>query len=291
MSEILEIPKYDCDVPIIFYQHEGRIWTKPHWHKEIEIIYVLEGVLNLGVDGEIVRLEKGQIYLINGGINHYFLSSPGSHRLVFQLDADFFLHSHYFSHHKPLVDRIRELEVNSKDWPEESLRRMQAILDEITIELKEKKNGYNYESMGYLYLLISEINRGIPKRKKEEKLSRSSEQNLDILRKIDSIYAYIEKNYAQQLKLEDIAEHVGYSPQYFSYFFKEHTGKTFITFLNEYRLGKAKWMLITKDWTVSEIAYRSGFQSIQTFYYTFEKHMDEAPLAYRKKIRNTLDEE
>ncbi len=71
--------------------------------------------------------------------------------------------------------------------------------------------------------------------------------------------AYIAKNYAQGLTLEQVAAHARMAPTYFSRIFKQELGCTFIKYLTRVRLEEAKRLLSTTTLPVAEIAYAVGY--------------------------------
>ncbi|MNT81682.1 HTH-type transcriptional regulator YesS [compost metagenome] len=77
---------------------------------------------------------------------------------------------------------------------------------------------------------------------------------------------------------------MGFSPYYFTKFFKKNTGMTFVTFLNEYRLNKAKWILLNENHSVTEVSEEAGFSSVKTFHHFFKEATGTSPLKYRMKI-------
>ena len=99
----------------------------------------------------------------------------------------------------------------------------------------------------------------------------------------------VEWRFMVHMSLEEVAAEIGYSQFYFTRFFKRNTGKTFITFLNDYRIDKAKWLLINSTLSVTEIISQVGFESDKTFYRLFKQSMAISPLAYRKQMH--LDKE
>ncbi len=62
MSLYLEIPEINPLFPFKTFTNEGWSITYPHWHKEIEFIYCLEGTVRLGVDDEIIQMHVDEIY-------------------------------------------------------------------------------------------------------------------------------------------------------------------------------------------------------------------------------------
>lgn len=151
-------------------------------------------------------------------------------------------------------------------------------------EIMVQQTGYQFSLKAELFELITRLLRNIPKKEK------TSEKNyklatLDILEKLDVIFSYVETHYQEELTLQDIAEVSGYSTFYFTKFFKKNTGKTFLTFLNEYRIEKAKWLLINSNLPVSEIITQSGFENDKTFYHLFKRLMTMPPLEYRNAMK------
>lgn len=96
------------------------------------------------------------------------------------------------------------------------------------------------------------------------------------------IKEYIEKNYSEDISLNNISSHIGLTPSYFSTFFKEHFNKSFVDYLNRIRIDKAKEMLITTQLTITEIGFKVGFNTIQNFMRVFKKYESISPGKYRE---------
>ncbi|HLA53199.1 MAG TPA: AraC family transcriptional regulator [Flavitalea sp.] len=99
--------------------------------------------------------------------------------------------------------------------------------------------------------------------------------------RINAVYQYVSKNYGKRIYLEEVASHVNMSEENFSRFFSKTMMKSFFTFLNEYRIGSACKLLIETDKQISEICYKSGFESIPFFYKQFKKFMHCQPRTFR----------
>lgn len=68
----------------------------------------------------------------------------------------------------------------------------------------------------------------------------------------------------------------------FSRFFKKTFNTSFFSFLNEYKVSMVCKMLINEDLSISEIAYKVGYNNLTFFYRQFQKHMGMSPSKYRK---------
>lgn len=97
---------------------------------------------------------------------------------------------------------------------------------------------------------------------------------------------YVHSNYDQDITLEQIAEFVHVSPNYFSKLFKEETGNNFIEWLNRYRIDKSKSILANTDKKCYIIAEEVGYNDYRYFSYNFKKYMEISPRKFRKNTKS-----
>ena len=94
---------------------------------------------------------------------------------------------------------------------------------------------------------------------------------------------YIENNYAnEELSLNTVASHVNFSPNHLSTVFSQQTGQTFIKYLTDYRMNKAKEMLRCSSKKSSVIAQEVGYKDPHYFSYLFKKTQNMTPTQYRE---------
>jgi len=99
--------------------------------------------------------------------------------------------------------------------------------------------------------------------------------------RIGNIYNFIMQNYSESISLEDVAKTAYMTPESFCRYFKNHTGHTFISFLNEIRINEAcKKLTEHKFDSISTIAYKCGFKSINNFNRVFKGIIGTSPRAY-----------
>lgn len=103
--------------------------------------------------------------------------------------------------------------------------------------------------------------------------------------RLEKIRIYVSCNFARKILLEDIAAHIGMNRSAFCAFFKQQTGQTFITWLNEFRIGKACEMLSGGDMRVNEVASAVGFESIQHFTRVFHRIKGMPPTQWTVLVR------
>ena len=98
------------------------------------------------------------------------------------------------------------------------------------------------------------------------------------------IHDFVEENYQRRVYLKELAGLVNMSEQAFSRYFSKMMGRPFLTYLNEYSITVAGRMLIETDWSISQIGYTCGYESLPFFHKQFNKFMGESPSKYRKKF-------
>lgn len=95
---------------------------------------------------------------------------------------------------------------------------------------------------------------------------------------------YIECNFAQDITLQTVADHVFLNPDYFSRYFKKHMHCTFITYLNQVRMEKAKALLQNSNLKISDVSQSVGFHNFNYFSKAFKQAYGVTPMEYRKKV-------
>ena len=88
---------------------------------------------------------------------------------------------------------------------------------------------------------------------------------------------YILLNYTSPINSEDVAKEINLNPVYFCSLFHKTTGVTFINYINNLRLHRAKQLLTLESLSVSEVCYSCGFNSSSNFLRAFKKKYGYAP--------------
>ena len=96
---------------------------------------------------------------------------------------------------------------------------------------------------------------------------------------------YIDANYAQDLSLEGISRQTDISPYYFSKLFKNKTGVTFIDYLTNLRIEKAKELLADPGRSMKEICSEVGYSDPNYFSRIFKKTTGMTPTEYKDGLK------
>lgn len=100
--------------------------------------------------------------------------------------------------------------------------------------------------------------------------------------RLSRILGFIMQRYHTHVTLDEVADIAFMTPQAFCRYFKKHTGRSFVTFLNEVRINEACKSLTHSDRPdgISTAAYKAGFNSITNFNRVFKSVKGRSPRAY-----------
>lgn len=117
-----------------------------------------------------------------------------------------------------------------------------------------------------------------------EKLQKTVQQERQASTKsfVSKAVEYVQEHYSDRnITVESVCRELGVSAAYFSTIFKKETGKTFISFLTDYRMEKAVELLMTTSDKTYIIAEKVGYADPNYFSYAFKKQYSMSPSKYR----------
>jgi AraC-like DNA-binding protein len=100
--------------------------------------------------------------------------------------------------------------------------------------------------------------------------------------RIKNVYQYVVTNFKKTIRLEEAAKAANMSPTSFCRYFKQHTRKTFSSFVNEIRVSYACRQLQDENKKMAEVCYESGFGNLSNFNKQFKSVVRLTPMQYVK---------
>lgn len=100
---------------------------------------------------------------------------------------------------------------------------------------------------------------------------------------MDDIIHYIEHNYMNNIKLENIAPLFGYNSSYLGKIFTKKVGEGFNVFIDKVRIKHSKELLVETELKVYEISEKVGYRNVDYFHTKFKRYVDQSPAEYRKQ--------
>lgn len=102
--------------------------------------------------------------------------------------------------------------------------------------------------------------------------------------KMQKAIEYIKENYATDLNMAVVSNHISMNYSLFSFTFKQYTGTNFVNYLKNIRVGEAKKLLTETDMKVNEISQAVGYDHEKHFMKTFKSITGLTPSQYRNNL-------
>jgi YesN/AraC family two-component response regulator len=158
------------------------------------------------------------------------------------------------------------------------------ILNYLLRLIKEAENRYSgYELIvnAYLQIIVALMSRNGLLIKNEQRRAWIRERSMD---NFSNLFEYISRHISEKITIADAVQIVNMSPYHFCKTFKKLTGKTFIHFLNEFRIDEAEELLKNSTLDITTISEKVGFCNINYFDQIFKKYKGMTPSFYRKTL-------
>lgn len=269
---------------VIFYNEEKPHFTVPwHFHPEIEILYVVKssGICYTG-DG-IHRFTEGEISIIGENVPHWWKSDNkyllnengnGIKALIIQFNKDIF-DANFINLNE--MRAIKEL-IRKSQRSIQFTGKSRKILGDQIIKVFRLKGIKRIVELIILLDMMAKT--------KEYKIHTSEGYSRTIntfdFFRFNNVYEYLIRNFTKPIKLREISEKANICPTAFCRYFKKHTGRTFVSFLNEVRIGYACKLLIEEERPVNIACIESGFNNLAHFNKLFKRIFNLSPTDYIK---------
>ena len=275
MSYLYEVVKYNKNIPAMILMQNKPGWrcrTHLHWHKELELIYMIHGHLDICVNGKEQTLDDNQLFFCNSEEIHITDvrdDNSFNHYLVVMLSYDF-IASHFDD-----IDSIYFCIDLNKQAKAEIISSMKQI-----VKLCENKNDMfadiqkHKEILNIYYQLLKYCSTP-----KKNKYVVKTPKNFNHAKRV---IEYIGNHYSDEISLNDMADLAELSPAYFSKYFKDTTGMSFTKYLNSVRLEYALKDMLVKNMTVTDASFENGFPNVKSFINCCKKIYGYTPAQYKR---------
>jgi len=253
-----------------------------HFHEEYEIIYIIKGKGVRLVGDNLSSFQSGELVLVGPNIPHLWRTMEdvsSVDRIIIKFDdapngIELFTLPEFASIKALLRKSITGISFS------------QAIIQRVKhhfLEIAEVENSRKWIHLLHILSILAED-------KEYEKLSIPFVSVSPLAPETDrllKVITYISENFDQEISLDKIADIASMTAQSFCRYFKKRTNKTFVQFLNEYRIGKACVLLIDNKIPISQIWQELGFNSSTNFNRLFKRLYGCTPMDFRKKYLNS----
>ncbi len=260
----------------LYSNETGPYIFEPHWHEELEIVYTLKGINRHYINGRCYDAGPGRLLTVNSEFVHNIFTDP-TLRSTREVAGFLVVISKEFLNDN--FPQYRELYfTNTKEQAsEKTVHCIQKIMEFHACSRQDEYEFLFAKSLVLELLYQMCRNEGVVKRKDVDQVN-----SLKNIERIKGVLTYVDENYMEPLSLTQVAERFHYSSTYFARYFKKCTGLTFMEFVTDYRVEKARIALMHTDRSVSEIAVENGFFDDRRLILAFKKKYGTTPLQYRK---------
>lgn len=250
-----------------------------HWHNDLEIVYVFDGSIRMGINSETRILHAGDIAICSSGDIHYYDSKDSKSKIMLAIFNPSLIGS---PGGWPLNVRLRspfiEKHLASSDGDADINNRLSAIMQELLREYNQKLEYHEQLIIGLLHELCGLILRHSPLDTINPHKDKRRITNMKIMQ---DVLEYLDVNYMHAITLADAARQANMSLFYFSRFFKSLSGMSYIAYLNNIRVNQAEQLLLSTDQSILDIALDCGFNNIRTFNRVFKQVKQRTPSELR----------
>lgn len=254
-----------------------------HRHKQLEIIFMLTGTINIRIQEDVYQLQVGDIILINPYDLHGLIAtSEDNVFLCFKVGTEYYdYYASNFSTKRFLCNStLSEKVAFDKNSPFEELWKRLAML---VFQQNDNQSVYGF-SVGMIILDIGKILITNFQSESSENYVHSKD-----VQRLTRILDEIDNNFDKGINLKDIAEKENLNLCYLSSFIKQQLGIGFQEYVNMKRIEKVIDQLLTTNKTITEIAFSSGFSNTKSLNQLFKKIVYKTPTEFRIKYSESRE--
>lgn len=267
----LQVLNFGYNLTIRSQLHEGKHDYANHIHQFLEVMCVLEGSIEITLNGNKQTANAGDLAVILPFHMHNY-HTPEHCKVwvgVFSTDwvHDFIPHDSFTTIESAVFtpSEITFLYVTEKMPPPHVYRTGKAMSKE---KIRSTK--------ALLYVVLSEFF--------QQAKATTTVLHINAL---SALYTYIYKHYTEPITLKQAASELGYTSTYLSHCLSAIPNTNFRSILNGARIEHAKKLLVTTNKRVIEIAFESGYASESVFYNSFERVTGRTPHQYRAEQKKS----
>lgn len=251
-----------------------------HYHPELELVYVNGGNGKRQIGSHVSYYTNGDLILVGSNLPHCGFTDSctgNTSESVVQMKVDF-LGSDFFG--IPEMKNIQQLFDRAQGG--------MAFTGKTKLKIGEKIEILEYKSDFQRLLSILNILNELGNSSEFQILNAdhlSVETQTKENDRINLIFNYVKEHYRESITLEKMADLIHMTVPSFCRYFKKFTHKTFVQFVNEYRMVHASKLLSENELSVTEVCFESGFNNFSHFNKSFKNFTGMNPSEYRNQLK------
>lgn len=248
----------------IALERKKSIHVPPHLHESIEMVFVTEGSVELGVGRELYHLEKGDFGIVFPNmIHHYQVFGTGRNRAVYLFAEPTFFSSY-----------VEDLQSSCPKIPVIKKENVSPDIEYVINQLVKQKEYNGRLAKAYMQMILAHVFTDM------EIISKDSVGTDDI---IYNAVEYVAKNFREEITLDKMACDLCVSKYVLSRMFAKTFHCNFSKYVNGIRLNYAQAILQDSGESITNIALDCGFESQRTFNRVFMERFKMTPREFRNR--------
>lgn len=258
------------------------VLDRPHVHNCMEIGVCLYGVGRVAIGGRSWRFREGSVVVAPRGVEHMQNNEgePMTHWRYVIVNVEAWVDELPARLRPAARDALGSIPGGAFMESGSTAERFAAIIDDMFRRHTRCRSLQDLELDGSLRVLLSLLPEA------REGYAEVAFPPAHRRQTIEPALQYVSRNYAQEVRVEDMAASCAMSESYFRKTFSAIMGMPPLEYLNRFRVNRSVHLLSTSDDTVMTIAGMVGFPSIATYNRNFRRYVGQSPAQWRK---NALD--
>ena len=273
-----EIVNHNSKANYIIYNNDQVENYPPHWHTDIEVIMPITNNYTAVLRDTTYILEPGDIMIIPSGELHELSAPENGNRYIMLIDHAVLREVNGFD---SIYSKFFPCAVFRKKDNIEEHSILENILKQIVSE--NTRQLALYEASLHSLIIAFFVQAGRIQFSSIETLNDVKAEKQQYY--IDVFYnlcSYMNDHCTEDLTVDELATMTGFSTSQFIRLFKKFTGVTYYEYLTKRKISYAEVLLLDRtDLSISDIAMRSGFNSLATFNRVFKQNLNCTPSEYR----------
>ncbi|HMP28565.1 MAG TPA: AraC family transcriptional regulator [Saprospiraceae bacterium] len=254
-----------------------------HYHEEIELVFVKESSGTRHIGNHISNFYNGDLIMIGSNLPHLGyadrLLGQGI-EYVLQFREDFLGEGLLLKPEFISVKRLFEMAKNGLSFKGNT-----------RTEIGERMESLFYMSNFEKLVEVLKILNILGTSRDYEVLNAGGASLMYTVQgadRLDDVFNHVSENFQDPITVDELANITAMTVPSFCRFFKKQTGKTFIEFLNEYRISHACKLLAESSLPITDVCFDSGFNNFSHFNKYFKRITGKSPSNYRKEMSLTI---
>jgi AraC-like DNA-binding protein len=262
---------------------EPPFYSPAHWHEAVELLYCTSGFIFVKVgDGHSLTAHMNQLFLLNSMTIHESWSHEACQAICIHIFPE------VMKQYVPQFEKLRfSLDFRSDEEEKvKAMNRLNENMARFALLCQQKPLGYKLECQALLYLTVQILVQYF-----SHPIHEEDHQTVQTgISRLKPLLEYIDLHHAEELTLDDAADFMGVTREYFCRLFKKNMGISLTRYVNSVRIAHICQDMKYSDLTIAELAEKHGFANIKLMNQMFRESYGCTPSQKRKELIGSVQD-